>query len=597
MVNGNFSITISIHDIKAIYFICCNNFTIFISVRGDMEFSEEVKIYMLSSVNKSGILYTPRNIPPFIKDVLSLYSLTFKELFYLIKYNLNDFPKCPICGNPIKYFYIHTHPTYCSIKCAQSDTKVREKVKKTNIERYGVENVSQSKEVQAKMKNTCLERYGVECSLSNKEVREKVRNTLLDRYGVENASQSVLIKNKKKATMLDHYGVEYPYQSEDIRNKRNASDIEKYGDIYTKTKECRDKMKETCIARYGVEYSTQSEQMKNKTKETNLSRYGVENVCQNKQIRAKNTQSRRLNNFDNFIKNLLEKGIEFLDTKENYCLCDRTLELQYKCLKCDSLFKSSGLKYQQIYCPVCAKQRYSQLEKEVVDYVKSIYSNEVLENVRNIIPNRELDIYIPKLKLAIEFNGTYWHSDIYKNSNYHLDKTNLCKENGITLIHIFEHEWSEKQDICKSLIASSLGVYNQIIDSNCCDMFEISNNVYEKFIKENSIIDYKDCEYRYGLFHNTNLICVVGLNYNNNYYTLENFCVKMFTLVNNGLYTLLTNINNTDIIVNIDKSKFSENDYLNNHFIIEGDIDPTYIDINGYKLYNCGYIIGRYRNE
>ena len=43
----------------------------------------------------------------------------------------------------------------------------------------------------------------------------------------------------------------------------------------------------------------------------------------------------------------------------------------------------------------------------------------------------ELDIYIPSHNLAIEFDGLYWHSEIHKPSNYHLNKTELCEEHRI----------------------------------------------------------------------------------------------------------------------------------------------------------------------
>lgn len=68
----------------------------------------------------------------------------------------------------------------------------------------------------------------------------------------------------------------------------------------------------------------------------------------------------------------------------------------------------------------------------------------------------ELDVIIPELKLAFEYDGLYWHSEQIKNNDYHNWKTNFCKKEGYTLIHIFENEWVYKQDIVKSRIASLL---------------------------------------------------------------------------------------------------------------------------------------------
>lgn len=58
-----------------------------------------------------------------------------------------------------------------------------------------------------------------------------------------------------------------------------------------------------------------------------------------------------------------------------------------------------------------------------------------------------MDIYIPDLNLAVEVNGMYWHSTKLKPDDYHLNKYNKCKEQGINLVHIFEFEdlesWKE----------------------------------------------------------------------------------------------------------------------------------------------------------
>lgn len=67
-------------------------------------------------------------------------------------------------------------------------------------------------------------------------------------------------------------------------------------------------------------------------------------------------------------------------------------------------------------------------------------------NCRNIIPGIELDMYIPEIKTAIEFDGTYWHSDLFKDSMYHFNKTIQCFKAGIRLIHVFEYEWEHNRD-------------------------------------------------------------------------------------------------------------------------------------------------------
>lgn len=61
-----------------------------------------------------------------------------------------------------------------------------------------------------KCKQTCLEKYGVENSTQSKEVQDKIKKTMLANYGVEHISYSKEFKEKTKKTCLEKYGVEVP---------------------------------------------------------------------------------------------------------------------------------------------------------------------------------------------------------------------------------------------------------------------------------------------------------------------------------------------------------------------------------------------------
>lgn len=70
---------------------------------------------------------------------------------------------------------------------------------------------------------------------------------------------------------------------------------------------------------------------------------------------------------------------------------------------------------------------------------------------------RQIDIYCPEHKLAIEFNGLYWHSEIHKYRRYHLEKTEACESQGVQLIHVWEDEWHNNPEVVKGLLAAKLG--------------------------------------------------------------------------------------------------------------------------------------------
>ena len=100
-------------------------------------------------------------------------------------------------------------------------------------------------------------------------------------------------------------------------------------------------------------------------------------------------------------------------------------------------------------------------EKEVLEYVKSIYNGTIIENDRTQMePNEEngwfdyheLDIWLPDIKVAIEYNGTYWHSFPERQLSDHFKKLQ-CESKGIRLISISEKDWNSSNRItCESKI-------------------------------------------------------------------------------------------------------------------------------------------------
>lgn len=112
---------------------------------------------------------------------------------------------------------------------------------------------------------------------------------------------------------------------------------------------------------------------------------------------------------------------------------------------------------------------HSSLEKKIQDHLDSL-NIEYFTSCRNIISPRELDIYIPEKKLAIEINGLYWHTTTAKRNidkKYHLEKTVACKSKSIKLLHFFEDELRDKFEICKSIISSKVGKIQQVYARKC----------------------------------------------------------------------------------------------------------------------------------
>ena len=140
-------------------------------------------------------------------------------------------------------------------------------------------------------------------------------------------------------------------------------------------------------------------------------------------------------------------------------------------------------------CPHCASNGTSNLEKEIIAFIKSVIPNENI-NVRDrqllLSIHREVDVYIPSLQIAVEFNGLYWHSkQAGKDDNYHYDKWIACKDKGVRLITIWEDDWRDKPDAVKSFLLSVLKPEGNTGKKN--SIVKVNNNDARSFINNNCL--------------------------------------------------------------------------------------------------------------
>lgn len=218
-------------------------------------------------------------------------------------------------------------------------------------------------------------------------------------------------------------------------------------------------------------------------------------------------------------------------------------------------------------------------EKELVDFIKSICDYDVIENDRSVISPKELDAYILNKKVAIEYDGLYFHSTaIQKDKNYHLNKTLACEEKGIRLIHIFEDEWKYKKEIVKSIISSALGIYQQKIFARKCEVKEIDNKTFKEFCNKNHIQGECNSSDRLGLFYNGELVQAVGFSksrFSKNEIELVRMVTKLNTQVVGGFSRLMSHYNK-DCISYIDRRLFNGSGYNASGFEYVQTNKPNY---------------------
>ncbi|MCK9415471.1 hypothetical protein M0Q97_02285 [Candidatus Dojkabacteria bacterium] len=251
-------------------------------------------------------------------------------------------------------------------------------------------------------------------------------------------------------------------------------------------------------------------------------------------------------------------------------------------------------------CPQCSNNgKPSKYELELHDFVNSIF-NDVIFNSRNILNGQELDIFIPSLKLGIEFNGLYWHSELKKTKKYHLDKTLDCLNRKIKLIHIFEDEWVHKKDIVKSRLLNIFGKTENKIYARKCSIQEINKDVAKAFLNINHIQGFVSSQYYYGLFYQEQLVSLMSFGElrknlgqkqsEEDSFELLRFCNKLNTSVIGGASKLfkhfITNIKPKRIISYADRRWSTGTLYENLGFTFSHDSDVNYFYVIGQNRKN-----------
>jgi hypothetical protein len=385
-----------------------------------------------------------------------------------------------------------------------------------------------NEQVKQKRKQTLINHYGEDAT---KIIAEKRKKTIINKYGVENISQLESAKLKKEQTMIEHYGVKTNSQRKELKESLSKRAKE--------TGFGSQKFKDILVKKYGVDHNSKIESSNNKRsiamqqianqddfiakrKETLQKRYNVTNPFQLKKVIDNTIERNKLGHVVKRNAYLAENNLTFIS--------DDDKELIVKCNKCNNqyaIIKSPLGFYCYHLCPICypTLNGKSYEEKEIADYIKSIYNDDIIENSRKIIPPKEIDIYLPKLKFGIEYNGLYWHSG---DKHKHREKWKLAQQNGIDLIQIWDYEWKEKKEIIKSIISNRLGLSIPIYARNC-EIKQVPVKEAREFAEAYHLQGFYPGIY-IGLYYNNDLIdlsifckCRFGKQYD---YELTRHCIK-----------------------------------------------------------------------
>ena len=251
--------------------------------------------------------------------------------------------------------------------------------------------------------------------------------------------------------------------------------------------------------------------------------------------------------------------------------------------------------------PIRRRSNYSLMEIEIKEYVESL--GLLCESSNwTILKSKEIDLYIPSKKIAIEINGLYWHSFnpanfSHEDDSRHLNKTKEAASKGISLIHITDWEWKNKNDIVKSILKSKLGVCDKVY-ARQTKVKSLTTDIARQFFDDNHLQGYMPSTYYLGLYKDESLVMAISAGRNrfakDNSVELHRMAsIKYLTVVGGGsklIKALKILINNNTLISYCDRSKSNGRGYLAMGFTLLRTTSPGYFWTDGNEIlsrYKC----------
>lgn len=490
---------------------------------------------------------------------------------------------CDVCSSekklPFREYYDRTDLLKSDYFCSKCKGH---KIKKTNLEKYGVENVMQLESTKEKLKKNLITKYGVDHYSKTDEFKEKFKETSLNNYGVENPFQNEEIKSKIKQTNKINFGVSYPQQNKEILEKSNKANLDKYGvERPLQSKDIIDKMYQKNLQKWNVDNTFKIEKSINNRLKTNNKLFGVDYPLQSKEIHEKIVQSYKdkygvhhpmLNveylekvkkaNLDKYdlefpfhseevrrkIKDVYNQRVyeKYADIKVEDVQILSYNESFFECLHISKnhkftihrqLLYDRNRDYTSIICTECNPMNSHGSSHE--QYLKDFFETNNIKYTKNeksiVGDNIELDFYLPEYKLAIEMNGLYWHSELFKDGKYHLNKSKKCKDKNVELIHIFEDDWLYKKEIILSILRNKVNIIPEKIFARKCIIKNVSAKEASNFLDDNHIQGTSKSKYKFGLYYNSELVSLMTFGFrktnNKKEFELIRFCNKINTNV------------------------------------------------------------------
>lgn len=493
------------------------------------------------------------------------------EAYYLWKHKIARFPVCEITGEKLKFSgscYSKLSKKGANILSSElHKNKViteeqKQKTKQTNLTRYGVEYIVSSAKIHEK---------GLEVRRQNAAFRKLLRE-------IKHKINPPLSKNEKyRQTMTERYG-----------GPTMKSYLEKNPQTKESKKRATEKCKQTWLEKYGTNNPQQLSEVRNKTKQTNIEKYGYAcylNTPEQKKLRAHQDNIETYNNFSRFADYctpMFSLSEWLANTKDSF---------KWKLTKTGEVYHARYWGYAPL-----GRFQHSSLERMIHELLKTWNCNFVTSD-RQVISPRELDVFIPSARIAIECNGEFFHSDQRLGRNYHDEKRRECESANVQLLQFFGCEIKKRPKAVKSVIKNALKLNSYKIYARKTKVCNVSSSYARKFYEKYHIHGFCGASVHYGLSLNGKIVQMLSIGSarfeknQNSKEVIRSATIYNFNVIG-GLSKLVSAVRKDfpdyNIHTYVDLSCFSGKGYEASGFVYQNTTPPSYYYFKGdrYPIYS-----------
>lgn len=315
-----------------------------------------------------------------------------------------------------------------------------------------------------------------ECASNNPDVKEKNRRGVSKALKESYREKGDEIKAKRKKTLEKHYG-EMP-----------ADTCSPFA-----IKDIREKAAKTVKERYGIENIFMLDAVKQKAKDSLYVRY--------KELQQ-------------------EKGLDVdYDPERDMVIVHRGCpihgDIELTTRQFNNRTQSDRIGKRPL-CPICSPDREvlrSEAEDKVYEVLREIDSDtEILRNSRMLIGPKELDFILPEYKIAIEVNGLFWHSSLFKPKNYHVEKRKAVADKGYNLYTFWEDTIRDDIDKIKYILRAKMG-FDERIYARKCVVRDVPVKEAKSFANEYHFQGHLNASTYIGLYYEDELVQLMSFGY------------------------------------------------------------------------------------